>query len=156
VPILVLFKIKWRLIAAILKLFEFTLFFCVFSRNGNDCSKRYKTEDIWNNHKVIEHICKFPYEVYFIYARAEENEADRDYRENNRRDFIVFKEILNIYFSKEVPADNCGESEEHRQMAIRILPAPAPKCSPTASCIALAPETSVLFIAKPEISEPFS
>ena len=86
--------------------------FVIFTAFYNNFIKCDKSQGIGNYHEIVKEICKLPYKVIGK-CSSEEDKYNSNYRVNDSCCFAVLKEILNIYFTKEVPADNCCKCEEH-------------------------------------------
>ena len=64
---------------------------------------------IRNNHELIEHVGKLPYQVVWK-AWAEENKGYSDNLVNSYS--LLSEEVININLAKYIPAEDCRECEE--------------------------------------------
>ena len=87
-------------------------------QGNNQTAARYKTDNVGDNHQLIEHIAQFPNQIVGGQS-AEEYEYQRDYGVNSCGDLltlsILTEEVSHVDLAEHIPAENGGEREEEQR-----------------------------------------
>ena len=87
-------------------------------QGNNQTAARYKTDNVGDNHQLIEHIAQFPNQIVGGQS-ADEYEYQRDYGVNGCGDLltlsILTEEVSHVDLAEHIPAENGGEREEEQR-----------------------------------------